>query len=133
MRGSSINSDIHYFKVPSSELKTLEWDILNPDYLIWVSNVHTFNFLLLKHHYFSDIVEKNQKPVFLILRVPPVSVYNLKWHVKFQINRLLICDSDWLNFIHFSGYKVSLDIKKKRGSSIIFSISTILKFSTLII
>ena len=23
-----------------------EWDILNPDYLIWVSNGHTFNFLL---------------------------------------------------------------------------------------
>ena len=29
-----------------SELKTLEWDILNPDYLIWVSNGHTFDFLL---------------------------------------------------------------------------------------
>ena len=31
----------------SSELKTLEWDILNPDRLIWVSNVHTFNFFFL--------------------------------------------------------------------------------------
>ena len=30
----------------SSELKTLEWDILNPDRLIWVFNVHTFYFLL---------------------------------------------------------------------------------------
>ena len=29
-----------------SELKTLEWDILNHDYLIWVSNIHTFDFLL---------------------------------------------------------------------------------------
>ena len=31
------------------ELKTLEWDILNPDYLIWVSNSyngHTFDFIL---------------------------------------------------------------------------------------
>ena len=28
------------------ELKTLEWDILNHDCLIWVSNVHTFGFLL---------------------------------------------------------------------------------------
>ena len=29
-----------------SELKTLEWGILNLDYLIWVSNGHTFDFLL---------------------------------------------------------------------------------------
>jgi len=29
-----------------SEVKTLELDILNPDYLIWVSNGHTFDFLL---------------------------------------------------------------------------------------
>ena len=29
-----------------TELKTLEWDILNPDRLIWVSNVHTFDFIL---------------------------------------------------------------------------------------
>ena len=28
------------------KLKTLEWDILNPDYLIWVFNGHTFDFLL---------------------------------------------------------------------------------------
>ena len=29
-----------------SELKTLEWDILNTDRLIWVSNVHTFDYIL---------------------------------------------------------------------------------------
>ena len=29
--GLSINPDIHHSKVPSSELKTLEWNILNPD------------------------------------------------------------------------------------------------------
>ena len=28
------------------ELKTLEWDILNPDNFIWVPNVHTFFFFL---------------------------------------------------------------------------------------
>ena len=32
--GSSINPDIHHSKVFSSELKTLEWDILNPHRLI---------------------------------------------------------------------------------------------------
>ena len=28
-----------------TKLKTVEWDILNPDNLIWVSNGHTFDFL----------------------------------------------------------------------------------------
>jgi len=59
---------------------------------------------------FVDIVEKNEKPVFLIERVPPVSVYNLKWRAKFQIYRLRIRDSDWLNFIHFSGYKYKIKL-----------------------
>ena len=30
----------------NTELKTLERDILNPNYLIWVSNGHIFDFLL---------------------------------------------------------------------------------------
>ena len=30
-----------------TELKTLEWDILNHGRLIWVSNIHTFNFFLI--------------------------------------------------------------------------------------
>jgi len=32
--GLSINPDIHHSKVFSSELKTFEWDILNPDRII---------------------------------------------------------------------------------------------------
>ena len=32
--GLSLNPDIHHSKVSSSELKTLECDILNPDLLI---------------------------------------------------------------------------------------------------
>ena len=32
--GLSINLDIHHSKVKSSELKTLEWDILNSDRII---------------------------------------------------------------------------------------------------
>ena len=58
-------------KYMCTELKTLEWDILNPDYLIWVSNGHTFYFFL--NHSFLEIVEKNQKPGFLNKRVPLVS------------------------------------------------------------
>ena len=30
----------------SSELKTLEWYILNHDRLVWLSNVHTFDFII---------------------------------------------------------------------------------------
>ena len=30
-----------------TELNTLEWDILNPDRLIWISNVHILDFILL--------------------------------------------------------------------------------------
>ena len=29
--GLSLNPDIHHSKVPSSELKTLEWDIINSE------------------------------------------------------------------------------------------------------
>ena len=83
------------------KLKTLEWDILNLDYLIWVSNRLLIFFV---NYSFLDSVEKNQKPAFK-LRSPSC-------FLKFQISRLLISDSDWLNFIH------NHDIMKKRGSSI---------------
>ena len=42
---------------------------------------------------FLDIVEKNQIREFL-----PFLYINLKWRAKFQIYRLHIRDSDWLNF-----------------------------------
>ena len=48
------------------------------------------------------------------------SVYNLKWRVKFQIYQLHIRDSDWLNFMHFSGYKYKIrlvSILTKGGST----------------
>ena len=50
---------------------------------------------------FLDIVQKNQKPVFLNKRILLISEYNLKWRAKFQIYRLHIRDSDWLNFYAF--------------------------------
>ena len=65
---------------------------------------------------FLDILEKNQKPVCLISGVSPVSVYNLKW--------LHICDSDWLNFIHFSGYKYKIRLvsilRKREDQALIY-------------
>ena len=71
-------------------------------------------------HSFFNIVQKNQKPVFKIRESLPFLSINLNWCAKFQIYRFLIRDSDWLNFIHFSGYKykISLKIKKKRWSDI---------------
>ena len=45
-----------------------------------------------------DVVEKNKKK----------QVYNRNWRAKFQIYRLHIRDSNWLNFIHFSGYKYKI-------------------------
>ena len=61
---------------------------------------------------------------------------NRKWHAKFQIFRLLNRDSDWLNFMHFSGYckhKINLvSILRKREDQVLISISTILTFSALL-
>ena len=53
---------------------------------------------------------------------------------KCQISRLLIRDSDWLNFIHFSGYKIRLvSWLGKREDQALISISTILKFPAMVI
>ena len=46
--------------------------------------------------------------------------------------RLYLRDSDWLNFIHFSGYKYMIrlfSIFLKREDQALISLSTILKFS----
>ena len=56
------------------------------------------------------------------------------WRAKFQIYRLHIRDCDWLNFIHFSGYKYRIRLVprlKKREDHALISISTILKFPAL--
>ena len=55
----------------------------------------------------------------------------IKWHAKFQISRLLIRPSDWLNYIHFSGYKHKIRLVsrlKKREDHTLILISTFLKF-----
>ena len=102
------------------ELKTLEWDILNLDYLYPMYTLLIF----FGNRSFWDMVEIKSKTGFFL--------FNLKWRAKFLIYRLLVRDSDWLNFIHCSGYKhkirlVSIIWKREDQASI--SISTILKFS----
>ena len=76
---------------------------------------------------FLDIVEKNKKTYF-----SKFFCIKSKWRAKFQIYRLHIPDSDWLNFIHLSGYKYKIrlvSILRKREDQALISISTILKFS----
>ena len=79
-------------------------------------------------------VEKNQKPVFKIREFLLFLYINLKWRAKFQIYGFHTRDSDWLNFIHFLGYKYKIRVVsrlRKREDQALISISTILKFSAL--
>ena len=79
-----------------------------------------------------DIVQKNQKLVFKIREFLLLLYINLKWLAKFQIYRLHIRDSDWLNFIHFLRYKYKIklvSVLRKRDDQALISISTILKYS----
>ena len=64
-----------------SELGTLDWDTFNPDFLIRISNVDTFNFNCLIHS-LMDNVQKNQKPVFQKSLKFPASATRL-WLVEF--------------------------------------------------
>ena len=57
--------------------------------------------IFVLNYSFLDLVEKNQKAGFKIRDSLPFLYINLKWCSKFQIFRLYIRDSDWLNFIHF--------------------------------
>ena len=85
---------------------------------------------------FLDVVENNQKPVLKKRKSLPFLYINLKWRAKFLIYRLHICNSDWLNFIHFSGYKYKIrlvSILRKREDQALISISTVLKFSAQIL
>ena len=71
---------------------------------------------------FLDLVKKKQKPVFLNRKSLPFLFIILNGAQNFKIYRLCIRDSDWLNLYTFQDTstidQVSLDIKKKRGSSI---------------
>ena len=83
---------------------------------------------------FLDIEEKIKNRFFKISEFLPFLNINLNWRAKFQIYRLHLHDSDWLNFIHFLGnkYKIRLVlILRKRDDQTLISISTILKFSAL--
>ena len=97
-----------------SELKPLELDTLNTNRYICI--------WFLLNPLFS--------PLFLDIRVLSLN------DAKYQISLLLIRHSDWLNLIHFSGYKLKIKLILrliKRGDQALISISTILKFSALIL
>ena len=117
------------FIIQCSELKTLELDTFNPDRLIWISNVDTFNFLLNPLWFFLFFIpsaDPDQCRSFLI-----------KWCIQFRIFpdsdwlcRIFYSPLYWLNFTHFLGYKLKLILRLiKREYQTLISISTILKFS----
>ena len=104
------------------ELRTLEWDTFNPDWLIRISNVE-----------FEYSTEKS-KTGFKSRKSLPFLYIDFKWHLKFKISRFLIHDSDWLNFLHFSGYKYKnrlVSRLRKKEDQALISISTILMFPAL--
>ena len=72
----------------SSELGTLEWDTFNPKFLIRISNVDTFNFLLnpLFFGYFTE----NQKSKTGFLKLESPSRFSRYMAREFQISRLQI-------------------------------------------
>jgi len=100
---------------------------------LWVSDIQTFDFLLKP--FFLGYSREKSKTGFSILENRdslPFMYINLEWRAKFQNYRLYIRDSDWLNFIHFSGYKYKIrlvSIIGKWEDQAWISISTILKFS----
>ena len=93
-------------KITSTELGTLEQDTFNSGCLILISNVDTFNFLLSTLFWIQ--FRKIENRFFKDRESLPFLYINPKWRAKFQVSLLLIRDSDWLNFIHFSGYKFKL-------------------------
>ena len=95
----------------------------------------SYNFIL-NPLIFGYSTEKSKTGFFKIRESLPFLYINLKWRAKFQISRLLIRDSDWLNFIHFSGYKYKIRLVsrlRKREDQALISISTILKFPAQIV
>jgi len=75
--------------------------------LLRISNEDTFDFLL-NPLFFGYSTEKLKTIFFKIRKFLPFLYSNLKWRAKFQISGLLKRDSDWLNFIHFTGYSTRL-------------------------
>ena len=64
-----------------------------------------------------DKVEKNHNRFFKNRESLSFLYINLKWRAKFQIYRLLIRDSDWLNLYTVLGYKhkiILVSILRKR-------------------
>ena len=62
-----LNSLIQFYNL-CSELGTLEWDTFNPDCVIRISNVNTFNFLL--NPLFFGYSKEKSKTGFLKLESP---------------------------------------------------------------
>ena len=84
---------------------------------------------------FLDKVEKKIKNRFFKIRESVLFLYIiLNGAQNFKFIGSIYTTHDWLNFIHFSGYKYKIrlvSIKGQREDQALISISTILKFSAL--
>ena len=97
---------------------TVDLKTINTNRLIWTSTV---DFCVIRSFSFFLDIPTGFRPF-------------IKWRAKFQISRVLIRQSDWLNFIHFSGNKLKINLALRLIKSIdqaLISIPTILKFSAL--
>ena len=84
---------VKLISIERPELKTLEWNILNPDYLIWVS-MDTL-FILFWNRPFLDIVEKNKKARFFKLESSSLfCILILNDAQNFKFIGFIIRDSD---------------------------------------
>ena len=102
---------------------TLELDTFNPDRLIWISNVESYNFLLIplffshRQFYTMNCAQNLKFPGFSDC-----------WTVWVSPNATRY----WLSYLHFCRYKLKIKlilILTKREDQALISIFTILKFS----
>ena len=94
-----------------SELGTLEWDTINPDCLIRRINVFTLDFLL-NTLFFGYSKEKSKTGFFKIespSRFCILIILILYGAQNFKFIGFLYV-TDWLNFIHFLGYKYKIKL-----------------------
>ena len=96
-----------WYKIRAEE--RTELGTLNPECLIRISYVDTFHFLL--NPLIFGYSTEESKTGFSKLRDSLLFLY-IKWRAKSQISRLLIGDSDWLNFKDFQNTSAKLGLSR---------------------
>ena len=103
-----------FFREKITELKTLEWDMLKPDYLISVSNGRTFNFFLKP--FFLGSREKSKTRLWLV-------EFYTNLNIKISILRCV-----WVTFTFFTSIPPTLFMTWRPGSRSEISIKYLTKY-----